>query len=120
MLIYRINENSRTGIDILQMPDNYEPKDGDYTSLPTGLTPYKVVNGQLVASNEAEHEVAESEWVKAHPNDVQPITNIKPEPTALQKANAQLMAQVMSMQAKQNQINAALMKQMMTLQTKIK
>lgn len=126
MIIYRYDKDSRTGVDVLQMPDNYELQDGDYSSLPIGLTPFKVVNNQLVASTQDEHDQAESAWLKAHPEDVPPVTNTKPQPSPAQKANADLMAQMMKlMQAqnaqveKQNKQNALIMKQLMAMRMKI-
>lgn len=119
MIIYRYDKDSRTGVDVLQMPDNYELQDGDYSSLPTGLTPFKVVNNQLVASTQDEHDQAESAWLKAHPEDATPATDSKPVASSEDKANAALMMQIMNLQSQikqQQTVNAAMMKQIMTLQ----
>lgn len=115
MLIYRYDKDSRTGVDVLQMPDNYELQDGDYSSLPNGLTPFKVVNNQLVASTQDEHDQAESAWLKAHPEDAAPVVNTKVQPSQTQQANAQLMMQLATMQTQQAQVNATILSELAAL-----
>lgn len=116
MRIYRIVENSRTGFESFDMPDNYQLQVGDYTDFPAGAyTPIKAVDGKLVGSTLEEHEAFETQWLKDHPQDASPVVNVKPQPSAMQKANAQLMMQLATMQAQQAQVNATILSELAVL-----
>ena len=119
MEIYRIDENSRTGIISLTVPDDYQLQKGDYTSFPAGAyTPITVgANGQLVGATLEEHEAWVKKWNAAHPEIVVPQPQTTPNPE--QSADALMMKQLMNIQQaqqQQNQINAMMMKQIMSLQ----
>lgn len=123
MIIYRIDENSRTGITALNVAKDYQLQAGDYTSFPAGAyTPITVgANGQLVGATLEEHEAWIKKWNAAHPQDVPPQPQVVPNQQ--ENATAMIMKQLMTIQAnqqkqqnQQNQINAILMKQIMNLQ----
>ncbi len=56
MIIYRYDADSETGVSVYDMPDDYTVKTGDFTALPEGYTPYKLVNGVLTASTKEESD----------------------------------------------------------------
>lgn len=56
MIIYRYDASSETGIAVFSMPEDYTVKAGDFTELPKGYTPYRLVDGKLVASTKEESD----------------------------------------------------------------
>lgn len=56
MIIYHYDASSETGVSVYSVPDDYTLKAGDFTTLPEGYTPYKLINGKLTASTKEESD----------------------------------------------------------------
>lgn len=102
MQIYKYNANSEIGIDILEKPEGYKLQADEFASLPAGNTPYKLIDGKLVASTSDEAKAYGKQWLEAHGYSTKPqLTESQATDAALMKQLALLTQRVNELEAKQ-------------------
>lgn len=100
--IYKYDESSITHIVAKTVPDDYGLGTNEFAELPTGYTPYQLVDGKLVASTKEASDAIAQQYLQKHDLTPKP-SEMQTQMTMLTKLLAQ--SQVQNVQT-QNQVKA--------------